>query len=57
MKGDAVGIPGSELEMRIRHILHLRIVDGKVTYHADHVDYAAMMQQIEGKKAALYPGG
>ena len=51
MKGEAAGLPGREVEVRVRHILHLRIVDGKILHHTDHVDYTSFLSQIEAAAA------
>ena len=44
--GSAWDLPLETIEARFPQITHLRIVDGKVTHHTDHVDYAAFERQV-----------
>ncbi|MEM7353879.1 MAG: ester cyclase [Acidobacteriota bacterium] len=46
VRAAAWGLPLEYLDTRFSLISHLRIVDGKVTHHTDHVDYGAMERQI-----------
>ncbi len=46
VRGSAWDLPLELIETRFPLITHLRIVDGKVTHHVDHVDYAAAERQI-----------
>jgi hypothetical protein len=54
-RGGAWGLPDHEIEARFRQLTHLRIRDGKVLYHADHVDYADAERQVEEQKKRLSP--
>lgn len=45
-EGKAWGVNAELLEFDFTQISHIRLVDGKVTYHADHVDYAAAFDQL-----------
>ncbi len=44
--GSSWELPVEVLETRFPQITHLRIAEGKVTYHSDHVDYATAERQI-----------
>ena len=45
-EGAAWGLPVESLDTRFPQITHLRIEEGRVTYHADHVDYGTAERQI-----------
>ena len=45
--GEAWGVAEEYLDFTFTQISHVRIVDGKVTYHADHVDYVAAYEQLQ----------
>lgn len=46
-EGKAWGVNMESMEFTFTQISHIRLVDGKVTYHADHVDYAEAFAQLE----------
>ena len=45
-RGEAWQLPLEVITARFPQITHLRISEGRITYHADHVDYGAAEQQI-----------
>ena len=45
-------VPKDEIVLSGTHIMFLRIEDGKVTHHVDHVDYGEVMRQVEELKKA-----
>lgn len=52
-QGAAWGFPGQELKTRFRQVTHLRIADGKVAYHVDHVDYPTAARQMTKQTEAI----
>ncbi len=46
-EGKAWGVNMESMEFTFTQISHIRMVDGKVTYHADHVDYSEAFAQLE----------
>ena len=45
--GSTWGLGDELLDFSFTQISHIRIVDGKVTYHADHVDYLTAYEQMQ----------
>jgi ketosteroid isomerase-like protein len=56
LDGNAFGVPGEWVPVRVAGITVIRVVDGLVTEHLDHVDYESMLRQIEEFVAARAPG-
>ena len=45
--GSSLGLPQKHVQFSFTQISHVRMQDGKVTYHADHVDYADAFEQMK----------
>ncbi len=51
-EGAFLGMPGKMVEIDSALITILRVVDGRVTYHADYPDYPAFQEQAEAQRSA-----
>ena len=54
-RGDAWGADLDHVEVEARHIVHLRFDDGKISYHADYVDFAAADAQVREQLTPAKP--
>ena len=48
-----LGFPGQDVEGTIHGVTVLRVEDGKIVHHLDHVDYAGSLRKLDRMRAEL----
>ena len=48
--GALLGAPGKQIALEVPAVTILKVEDGEVVHHLDHVDYATLMAQVEAQR-------
>ena len=50
LRGEAVGVPTDWIPVRVPAMTVLKVVDGLITEHLDHVDYEELLRQVAERR-------